>query len=87
MSCDSEIHDALKEMGQLVCDFCDVKLVDDIIVKQEDWCCGKVDMIKDNSMNVCKNCGVVNGYDLQAPYIDYNENMYKTRRKSVYIIK
>ena len=41
MSCDSEIHNELKEMGQLVCDFCDLKLVDDIIVKQEDPCCKK----------------------------------------------
>ena len=41
MSCDSEIHNELKEMGQFACDFCDVKLVDDIIVKQEDPCCKK----------------------------------------------
>ena len=87
MSCDSEIHDALKEMDQLVCDFCDVKLVDDIIVKQEDPCCEKMDLIQDNGMNVCKSCGVVNGYDLQPPYVDFYENMYKKRKKSVYIRK
>ena len=82
MSCDSEIHNTLKEMGQSVCNFCDVKLVDDIIVKQEDLCCEKMDLIKDDGMNVCQNCGVVNGYDLQAPYIDYNEDMYKIRKKA-----
>ena len=87
MCCDSEIHDALKEMDQSVCDFCDIKLVDNIIVKQEDLCCKNMDLIKDNGMNVCKNCGVVDCYDLQGPYIDNNENMYKIRRKSVYIRK
>ena len=35
--------------------------------------------------NVCKSCTVVNGYDLQAPYSNYNEFMYKIRKKGVYI--
>ena len=86
MSCNSIIHDELKAMGNSICDFCDVKLVDDIL-KQEDPCCEKIDLIKDDGMNVCKNCGVVNGYDLQAPYIDFHDNKYKMRRKSVYIRK
>ena len=33
ISCDSEIHNELKDMDELFCDFCNVKLVDDIIVK------------------------------------------------------
>ena len=86
MNCNSIIHDELKAMGNSICDFCDVKLVDDIL-KQEDPCCEKIDLIKDDGMNVCKNCGVVNGYDLQDPYIDFHDNKYKMSRKSVYIRK
>ena len=86
MSCNSVIHDELKAMGNSISDFCDVKLVDDIL-KQEDPCYEKIDLIKDDGMNVCKNCGVVNGYDLQALYIDFHDNKYKIRRKSVYIRK
>ena len=41
MSCDSEIHNELTEMGQLVCDFCDVKLVDNEIVVKDEMCCEK----------------------------------------------
>ena len=41
MSCDSEIHDVQIEIGQSVCDFCGIKLVDNIIGKQEDPCCKK----------------------------------------------
>ena len=80
------IHNSLKdEMNKSYCYFCGVKLVDDIIVKQEDSCCERMDTIKDNGMNICKTCAVVNGYDLQPPYIDFYKNMYKIRRKSIYI--
>ena len=43
-----------------------------------------MDLINDVK-NVCKSCTVVNGYDLQAPYSNYNEFMYKIRKKGVYI--
>ena len=46
-----------------------------------------MDMINNNGMNVCKNCGVVDCYDLQVPYIDFNENKFKFQRKSFYIRK
>ena len=62
--------------AQLVCDFCDLKLVDNEIVVKDEMCCENMDLFKDNGMNIFKSCGAVNGYDLRAPYIDYNENMY-----------
>ena len=36
---------------------------------------------------VCKNCGIVNYQNYQQDYIDFNENKYKIRKKSVYIRK
>ena len=38
-------------------------------------------------MNVCKNCGLVQYYNYHIDYIDFNENKYKIRKKSVYIRK
>ena len=81
--CDKIISNFLKdEMNENYCDFCDVKLVDNIIVKQKDPCCkNKMALNKDNDMNCCKSCGVVNGNDLQPPYIDFHENKYKFKKK------
>ena len=38
-------------------------------------------------MNVCKNCGIIQHYNFHKEYIDFNENKYKIRKKSVYIRK
>ena len=37
-----------------------------------------------NGINVCTNCGSVHGYDYVPEHVDFYENMYKIRRKSVY---
>ena len=48
------------EMNESYCDFCDVKLVDNIIVKQEDPCYkNKMALVKGNGVNCYKSCGVV----------------------------
>ena len=41
MSCNKGIHNVLKKMGQLMCDFCDLKLVDNEIVVNDEMCCEK----------------------------------------------
>ena len=46
-----------------------------------------MDLIIDVGRNICKECGVVNGYDAVPEYIDFYENKYKMRRNSVYIRK
>ena len=50
-------------------------------------CCNRQEIINDNGMNVCKNCGLVQYYNYHIDYIDFNENKYKIRKKSVYIRK
>ena len=35
-------------------------------------------------MNVCKNCGVVQGYDVSSEYIDFHQSKHKLKHKSVY---
>ena len=82
-NCDEYIHNTLKEMGDLVCGFCDKKIVDSG-VKIDTICCENKELIDDNEMNVCIECGVIDSYNYALPYVDFNENKYKIRRKSIY---
>ena len=78
MSCNSVIHDELENTEETTCPFCGKQLVN---------CCSKQEIINDNGVNVCKNCGLVQYYNYHIDYIDFNENKYKIRKKSVYIRK
>ena len=79
MSCNSVIHDELKNMEETTCPFCDQLLVE--VGKVVESCCGQQEIINDNGINVCKNCGSVYGYNYHKDYIDFNENKYKIRKK------
>ena len=82
MDCNSQIHDELKNMEESTCPFCDRRLVE--VDKVVESCCCEQDMENVNGMNVCINCGSVHGYDYVPEHVDFYENMYKIRRKSVY---
>ena len=82
MSCNSQIHDELKNMGESTCPFCDQLLVEvDEVVES---CCSEKNMETINGMNTCVNCGLVHGYDYVPEYFNFYENMHKIRQKSVY---
>ena len=75
-------------MEENVCPFCGKQLVNvENVVKPIVSCCSKQEIVNDNGMNVCKNCGLVQYYNYHIDYIDFNENKYKIRKKSVYIRK
>ena len=82
MSCNLDIHNELIEMGESYCSFCKLQLME-VDIKHE-MCCDQPDIINDNNEIVCKNCGLVQGYKHVKEYINFHENMYKIRRKSVY---
>lgn len=76
------IHDELKNIGECMCPFCDYE-----IQKPERIdipCCENQRMLNDNNKNVCLNCGSVYGYDYVSDYINFHENKYTIRQKSVY---
>ena len=87
MNCNIDLHESLIESGDIVCPFCDFQLT---YVKQEPLryvrydCCDCQDIINDNGMIVCRNCGIVQRYESSAEYIDFYENRYRIKRKSVY---
>ena len=82
MSCNNQIHDELKNMGESICPFCE-QLTEEVN-KVVESCCSKQDMETVNGMNTCVNCGLVDGYVFVPDYIDFYDNMYKIRLKSVY---
>ena len=50
MYCNDVIHNELKDMGEVTCDFCYEKIVDDTdeIVRKETYCCNNIELINDN---------------------------------------
>ena len=92
MTCNNELHESLFESGEIVCLFCDFQLT---YVKQKpqdctakyDLCCDCQEIINNNGMIVCENCGIVQGYETTREYVDFYENKHKMKRKSVYYRK
>ena len=70
-------------MGESYCCFCNQQLME-FDVKKDYQCCDKKEIINDNGELVCKKCGVVSGYEYVKEFVDFHENKYKLRRKSVY---
>ena len=82
MSCNSQIHDGLKNMEESVCPFCNQLLIEGN--KDDEPCCIGQDMGTKIGMNLCLNCGIVHSCVYASEFINFYENMYKIRRKSVY---
>ena len=82
MCCNSDLHSEFINMNEGICPFCDELLekVDKIV----EPCCSELNVCNKNGINVCLNCGLVHGYEYTSNYIDFYENMYKIRRRSVY---
>ena len=82
--CDIELHESLVESGYIVCPFCDFQLtyIKEKPLKYE--CCDYQDIINENGMLVCHNCGVVQEYNYVKEYVNFYENKYKLKRKYIY---
>ena len=82
MECNKQIHSELMTMNVSECPFCDQLLVKgDKVVES---CCLKPNISNKNGIYTCISCGLVHGYVNVNEYIDFYENMYKIRRRSVY---
>ena len=81
MDCEIGIHEAFIELKQNICPFCKQPLEDE---KKCDNIEEYMEIVIDNGYIVCRNCGVVQGYKTAREYIDFYENRYRMRRKSVY---
>ena len=85
MNCDIELHEGFIEIGDDVCPFCGMALGDPKESLAEfKLCCDSQDVIKNKGMFVCRSCGVVRGYETAREYINFYENLYRMKRKSLY---
>ena len=82
MSCNSQIHDELKNMGESTCPFCE-QLTEEVD-KVVELCCDEQELENIDAMNTCINCGSVHDNDYVTEYVDFYDNMHRTRQKSVY---
>lgn len=84
MNCNEVIQNYIVENDEcIICPFCEKQL--DKLSTKKDVCCVECQIINDNNgENVCIQCGVVDGYSQANEYIDFYENLYKIKRKSVY---
>ena len=82
MNCNEDIHNYLKE-SEVVCPFCDQQ-IDFSRKPKDDKCCNNQDIINDNSMQICKSCGIVHRYNYVKEYVNFYDNRHKFIRKSVY---
>ena len=81
MNCNNDIHDELKET-EVVCPFCDLQI--DSRKPTYFTCCNNQNIISDKGMQVCKSCGIVQGYNFSKEFVDFYCNMNRFLRKSVY---
>ena len=77
MNCNKELHDELKESGDIVCPFCDQKLEDSNEKPKYDECCDNQYIINDDGMLACLSCGIVQGYNYVKEYVNFYENRHK----------
>ena len=83
MNCNIVLHKELIKDGYVECPFCN-EMIGESSVKKE-TCCDYQDIIKNNNgANVCQSCGIVQGYASVDEYVDFYENRYRIKRKSVY---
>ena len=84
MNCNEDIHNELKESGEISCPFCDQKLEYSNEKPKKDLCCDDQYIINDDEMLACLSCGVVQGYNYVKEYVNFYENIHRFIRKSVY---
>ena len=53
MNCDFGIHEGIRDMGEIICPFCDDQINE--IVKKDNICCYEQDFINDYGKIVCKH--------------------------------
>ena len=83
--CNKKIHELLIQEDYVNCFFC-IKQIQDPGKPERYFCCESMRLIKDKLL-VCKKCGQVHDYLTADEYVDFYENRYRIKRKSVYYRK
>lgn len=82
MYCDKSVRFYLNQENCIECPFCYKQIQNSNPIKST--CCDNTNITNDASYLICKNCASVHGYQPVKEYIDFYENRYRIKRKSVY---
>ena len=82
MCCNSDLHNEFINMNEGICPFCNQLLIEGN--KDDESCCSGPNLCNKNGLNICVNCGIVHSCVYASEFINFYENMYKIRRKSIY---
>ena len=82
MYCDENVHLALNELDYIICPFCYKQI--QIHTVKNSQCCLKMNIYNFYDHFVCLSCSSLHGYSVSFGYIDFHENKYLIKRKSVY---
>ena len=81
--CDLNIHKELIILEQSICIYCGELLIEGN--KEAIPCCNEPNIENLNGINTCIQCGVIHSCSFDKEYTDYHANLFKIRKKSVYI--
>ena len=87
MNCNFEIHDDSIKINEVFCPFCYEKLQTHTYRQSTDHCCKNMNLETIDGQVTSTNCGQQNSEEFKTNYIDFYENMFKIRKKSIYIRK
>ena len=82
MYCNEQAHYYLNEYDYAECPFCYKRIQNSNPIKFT--CCNNMEITNNRSCFICKQCASVHEYETAREYIDFHENRYRIKRKSVY---
>ena len=82
--CDEYLHDELITIGESICFLCNGLL--DKGNADIEQCCDTPN-IEVFDCIMCTNCGVIRSYCFDTEFVDFYQNIYRIRRKSIYCRK
>ena len=82
MYCDKSVHFYLNQENYIERPFCYKQIQNSNPIKST--CCNNMEITNNGSCFICKQCSSVHGYQTARGYIDFYENRYRIKRKSVY---
>ena len=80
MDCEKIHMYLLNEENKVQCPFCNEISYQ---VKSRETKCRELPNIINNSKTLCANCGTMFSYKTANEFVEFNENMYRIRKKSI----
>lgn len=83
MNCSNELHNGFISNNIIICPFCYLQ-IQSVDKHNGLRCCIDMNVETIAGMLACISCGIVHDCTYSIEYIDFHENKYKLKRKSIY---